>query len=56
MKQNDNDTRSAPSGMAAPEPLAPNKAQSDAQLSADDFHPIEIVGEPLSVTVLRERR
>jgi hypothetical protein len=42
-----------PGDAAAPEPA---KSTEDSKFPISDFHPIRISGEPLSATVIRERR
>jgi hypothetical protein len=56
MKQEHADTESGPEGTTVPRPSGPDERHADPQPSANDFHPIRIKGEPLSVTVLRDRR
>jgi hypothetical protein len=54
MEQDPNDTKSdvtTPIDLAVPENVKPVPQQTD-----NDFHPIKISGEPLSVTIIRERR
>lgn len=36
--------------------VVPEDVQPAPQQSDNDFHPIRISGEPLSVTIIRERR
>jgi len=39
--------------LKAPKTIAVSPRRNDSDL---DFHPVEITGEPLSVTIIRERR
>jgi hypothetical protein len=45
-----------PGDATAPGSSGSDEKHADPKPSAHDFHPIRIKGEPLSVTVLRERR
>jgi hypothetical protein len=54
MRQKSNDT-AGPEDTTEKKPSA-SAEQSKTQPSTDKFHPIEIGGEPLSATILRERR
>jgi hypothetical protein len=56
MKQQDEGTESKPEDIASPKPSGSEEKQADPQPSAYDFHPIKIKGEPLSATIIRERR
>jgi len=56
MKQEHEDAESGPGNATDPTPTESDEKHADLQQSANDFHPIRIKGEPLSVTVLRDRR
>jgi hypothetical protein len=45
-----------PEDAAAPRPSESDEKRADPQSSANNFHPIRIKGERLSVIVLRDRR
>jgi hypothetical protein len=40
----------------ASEGSVPDDKNGEPQVSTDDFRPIKIIGEPLSKTIIRERR
>jgi hypothetical protein len=54
MKQGHEDTELGDA--TAPGPSRSDEKRADPQPSANDFHPIRIKGEPLSETIIRERR
>jgi hypothetical protein len=56
MKQEHEDAESQPGGATAPKPSGSDEKHVDPQPSANAFHTIKIAGEPLSATILRERR
>jgi hypothetical protein len=56
MKQEHEDAESGPGDTAVPIPSMSEEKHADPQPSANDFHPIRIKGEPLSATIIRERR
>jgi len=56
MKQEHGDAESEPGDTTVPRPSGPNEEHPDPQPSANNFHPIRIKGEPLSETIIRERR
>jgi hypothetical protein len=56
MKQEQKDAASVSEDIAAPKPSGSDQKQADPQPSGYDFHPIRIKGEPLSATIIRERR
>jgi hypothetical protein len=53
MKQEHEDTGSEPRDTGAP---GSGEKPAEPQPPANDFHPIRIIGEPLSETIIRERR
>lgn len=55
-KQEHEDAESQAKDNVAPRPCGPDQKHADSEPSADDFHPIRIKGEPLSETIIRERR
>lgn len=55
MKQEPDDTKAGPEDTRAANPPEPNE-YDDTKLSANEFQPIKISGEPLSAIILRERR
>jgi hypothetical protein len=56
MKQKHEDAESGMGDAVAPRPSGSDEKHADPQPSANDFHPIKISGEPLSATIIRERR
>lgn len=56
MKQEREDPESGPGDNIAPRPSGSDEKHADPEPSAYDFHPIKISGEPLSATIIRERR
>ena len=54
MKQEHEDAESVPGD--ATTPCGSDEQHADPQPSTSDFHPIKINGEPLSATIIRERR
>lgn len=55
MKEQNEDAESLKEG-AAPAPSGSNGNEIDSHPASNDFHPIKIKGEPLSATIIRERR
>jgi hypothetical protein len=45
-----------PGDATAPGPSGSDEKHVDPKPPANDFHPLRIKGEPLSVTILRDRR
>jgi hypothetical protein len=56
MKQEYENTEPESRQPTAPKPAGSDEKRADQEQPANDFHPIEISGEPLSATILRERR
>jgi hypothetical protein len=56
MEQEHGNTQLGHGDATEPEASASGQKHTEPQTSANDFHPIRIKGEPLSVTVLRDRR
>jgi hypothetical protein len=56
MKEKHEDTESVQEGTAAPRLSESDQKEVESRPGADDFHPIKIKGEPLSATIIRERR
>jgi hypothetical protein len=54
MEQKSEDAESE--DITAPKPSGSEEKQADPQPFGYDFHPIRIKGEPLSATIIRERR
>lgn len=56
MKQEHEGPEPGPDGATEHRPSVSNGKHVDPKPPANDFHPIRIKGEPLSVTILRDRR
>ena len=56
MTQGHEDSEPRAGDAVAPKPCEPEETQADTEPSVNDFHPIKIKGEPLSVVIIRERR
>jgi hypothetical protein len=56
MEKEHEDAESAPRDTAFPVASGSDEKHADPQPAAGDFHPIRIIGEPLSDTIIRERR
>jgi len=56
MNQKPGNAGSELGGATTPEPSAANEKNDNPEPSAHDFRPIRIKGEPLSETIIRERR
>ena len=56
MNEQPEDAESVPQPTATPRSSGSGEKEIDSRQAANDFHPIKIKGEPLSETILRERR
>ena len=56
MKREDEDAKPGATDSAASAPLQRDVEDADSPPSKNDFRPIKISGEPLSATIIRERR
>jgi hypothetical protein len=56
MKEKRGDAEFGQKGTVAQRTSEPDETKVESSPSANDFHPVQIKGEPLSATIIRERR